>query len=233
MELIVRPEIWERFPAMTIVVALASGIDNSVERPAVAGLWREAWVGAASASDYGNAQAHPNVRPWREHFRALGVSQKTSPSSIEALLRRAMKGGEPFTINPLVDFYNAVSLRHVVPVGAFDLNDLGDTIELRLTREGDTFHALDSDAAIPVTPNEVAYTDGTAVLTRHFMWRQSRAGLIAPDTREALLVSEIAGDVGRDVAHAVLADLVTGCSTGFRADVRSVILDADNPDVSW
>lgn len=233
MELIVRPEIWERFPAMTIVVALASGIDNSVERPAVAGLWREAWEGAASANEYGNAQSHPRIRPWREHFRAIGVSQKTYPSSIEALLRRAMKGGEPFSINPLVDFYNAVSLRHVVPVGAFDLAGLSGLIELRLTREGDTFHALDADALIPVEPNEVAYTDGTTVLTRHFMWRQSREGLIAPATREALLVSEIAGEVGREVAHAVLADLVTGCSTGFRADVRSVILDAGNPAVSW
>lgn len=233
MELNVEPEIWERFPGMTIVVAIASGLDNTTERPAVAGMWRDAWDSAVSTNEYGNARSHPRIRPWREHFRALGVSQKTYPSSIEALLRRAMKGGEPFTINPLVDFYNAVSLRHIVPAGAFDLADLDGPIELRLTREGDTFHALDADAPIPVEPGEIAYTSGSTVLTRHFMWRQSREGLITPKTRDAVLVSEIAGEVGRDVAHAVLADLVTGCSTSLRADVRSVILDAANPSASW
>jgi DNA/RNA-binding domain of Phe-tRNA-synthetase-like protein len=40
----------------------------------------------------------------------MGVSGRKFPSSIEALLRRAFKGGEPLRINPLVDFYNAVSL---------------------------------------------------------------------------------------------------------------------------
>ncbi|MDP8946327.1 MAG: hypothetical protein M3N03_10425 [Actinomycetota bacterium] len=41
---------------------------------------------------------------------AMGVSGRKFPSSIEDLLRRAFKGGEPLRINPLVDFYNAVSL---------------------------------------------------------------------------------------------------------------------------
>ena len=74
------------------------------------------------------------------------------PTSIEALLRRAMKGGSPFRINPLVDFYNAVSLRRVVPVGGFDLDRVPGPLSVRLTRDGDTFSALDADGAVPVPP---------------------------------------------------------------------------------
>ena len=117
MEFTIEPAIFERFPGITIAVAVARGIDNAQARPGIAEGWQEAWAGASVAASSGNAQSHPRVRPWREAFQAMGVSGKEFRSSIEALLRRAMKGGEPFSINPLVDWYNTVSLRHVVPAG--------------------------------------------------------------------------------------------------------------------
>ena len=233
MEFVVTPEIFERFPGMRIAVAVAHGVDNAGDRLALAEEWRAAWAGAAEAAVHGNAQSHPRVRPWRERFRAMGVSGKEFPSSIEAMLRRAMKGGEPFRINPLVDFYNAVSLRHVVPAGGFDLDQLRGPLELRLTRDGDHFTALDADAPIPVPPGEIAYLDGATVLTRHFVWRQARTGLITPATRSVVLLSEIPGEVGEDVARQVLADLAAGLRDHFGAAPSADIVDADSPSCSW
>ena len=233
MDFVVAPEIFERFPGMRLAVAVAHGLDNAGDRPAIAAEWRAAWAGAAEAASYGNAQSHPRVRPWRERFRAMGVSGKEFPSSIEALLRRAMKGGEPFRINPLVDFYNAVSLRHVVPAGGFDLDQLRGPLELRLTRDGDHFTALDADAPIPVPPGEIAYLDGSTVLTRHFVWRQARTGLITPATRSVVLLSEIPSEVGAAVARQVLADLVAGLRHHFGAAPSGDIVDADSPSCSW
>ena len=233
MEFVVAPEIFERFPGMRIAVAVANGVDNAGDRPALAEEWRAAWAGAAEAAAHGNAQSHPRVRPWRERFRALGVSGKEFPSSIEAMLRRAMKGGEPFRINPLVDFYNAVSLRHVVPAGGFDLDQLRGPLELRLTRDGDHFTALDADAPIPIPPGEIAYLDGRTVLTRHFVWRQARTGLITPATRSVVLLSEIPGEVGEDVARQVVADLAAGLRDHFGAAPSAYTVDAASPSCSW
>ena len=233
MEFVVAPEIFERFPGMRIAVAVAHGVDNAGDRPVLAEEWRAAWAGAAEAAAHGNAQSHPRVRPWRERFRAMGVSGKEFPSSIEALLRRAMKGGEPFRINPLVDFYNAVSLRHVVPAGGFDLDQLRGPLELRLTRDGDHFTALDADAPLPIPPGEIAYLDGPTVLTRHFVWRQARTGLITPATRSVVLLSEIPGEVGEDVAQQVLADLAAGLRHHFGAAPSGDIVDGDSPSCSW
>ena len=133
------------------------------------------------------------MRPWRERFQAIGISSKEFPTSIEALLRRALKGSEPRSINPLVDFCNCfdtISLRHCVPAGAFDLAQVPGPLELRLTRPGDTFLALDAGTPLDVPPGEVAYATGQTILTRHFVWRQSRAGLIEPATRNVFLVAE-------------------------------------------
>ena len=236
MEFSIAPAIFERFPGLRVAVVVAHEIDSDYAGAAVSEGWRAAWIAAGQdATRDGNAQSHPHVAPWREAFRAQGISAKAFPSSIEALLRRALKGGEPFSINPLVDFYNSVSLRHVVPAGGFDLAAVRGPLELRLTRAGDTFTALDSPEPLAVPPGEVAYADGDTVLTRHFVWRQSRDALLTPATRSAFLVSEILGGVpgAASVAAAVLTDLETGLRSCFGARTAAFLLDARITRIAW
>src|SRR5438093_303859 len=184
MQFIVHPEIFTRFPNMRLAVAIAHDINNQAERPQIAARWQEVWAETASAAAiYGNAQSHPRVKPWRERFSAQGVSGKQFPSSIEGLLRRTLKSNEAFSINPLVDFYNTVSLQYIVPAGGFDLAQLHGPLELRLTRSGDMFIALDEDTAQEVPTGEVAYAVGNTILIRHFVWRQSKIGLITQATQ--------------------------------------------------
>jgi DNA/RNA-binding domain of Phe-tRNA-synthetase-like protein len=233
MRFVVQPEVFARFPGIRIAAATASGLDNRAPRPQVEVGWRAAWATAMSAAQYGNAQSHPCVKLWREQFTAMGVSGKEFPSSVEALLRRALKGGEPFVINPLVDWYNTISLRHLVPAGAFDLADIHGTLELRLTQPGDTFTSLDADVPLAVPPGEVAYADGHIILTRHFVWRQARSGLVTPETRDVVLVSEVLGEVGAEAAAAVVADFQRGLREYFGLDSQGWIVDAAHPAVDW
>jgi DNA/RNA-binding domain of Phe-tRNA-synthetase-like protein len=148
-------------------------------------------------------------------------------------LRRALKAGEPFHINPLVDFYNSVSLHYVVPAGGFDVDQLHGPLELRLTRPGDTFMALDDTTPLAVPEGEVAYADGQTILTRHFVWRQASTGLIAPITRSVVLVSEVLGELGSEVATQVQIALHNGLQTHFHAAATSFLMDAHNNTISW
>ncbi|NIM49136.1 MAG: hypothetical protein GTO22_07725 [Gemmatimonadales bacterium] len=233
MQFTVEPGIFEAFPAMRIVVAIAKGVDNTATYPVVQSQWQAAWDGAREASRYGNSQSHPHVRPWRDALQQLGVSGKKFPSSIEALLRRAMKGGPPFSINPLVDFYNAVSLRHVVPAGGFDISDLRDVLTLRFTRSGDTFQALDEDSPSAVPPGEVAYATDSTVLTRHFVWRQARTALIRRETRDIVLVSEILGALPQTIVDSIEAEFRQGVESTFQVDCETYCIDAEHLTVSW
>ena len=227
MRLVVEPRIFEYFPGLHLPVAVARGVRNTASE-ALGQRWREAWR-AAGALDLPNAQSHPYVGAWREHLRGAGVSGKKFPTSIEAMLRRALKGGEPFHINPLVDFYNALSLHHLVPAGAWDLDEVPEDLRLRFTRAGDHFTALDESEAIAVAAGEIAYASGPIVLTRHFMWRQARQALVQPETRNVFLVSEIPGIAGRDVAGAMRRDMVSGLQEHFGVRAESTILDAGRP----
>ncbi|MBA2366725.1 MAG: hypothetical protein H0V77_09790 [Actinobacteria bacterium] len=234
MRFSVAPVVFESFPGLRLVVALAEEIDNHSPKPDLLQLWRHTWEEAGRWKGTGvNAQSHPRVRPWRDAMGAIGVSGQKFPSSVEAILRRAMKGGEPFSINPLVDYYNLVSLRHVVPAGGFDLEKLDDKLELRLTRRGDMFLALDESEPLAVADGEVAYVTGQVVLTRHFVWRQSRAGLLMPGTRSVFLVSEILGTLGKRLADTVTEDFQAGLTRYFDSVPQTFLVDEAHPSITW
>lgn len=225
----IAPEIFDVFPGMNIVTLIARGVDNQTLRQLIVDELHAAWQYAGKqASAYGNAQSHPHIAPWGEQMKKVGANRKQFPSSIEAMVRRAGKGGSPMSINPLVDFYNAVSLNHLVPAGGFDIDVLGESMELRFSQEGDRFHAFDSTEEISVEAGEVSYTAGSDVLTRHFVWRQSDRGLIQPDTASIILVSEILGELSPDLPAIILQAFLEGMASHFGVQAAGKILNADD-----
>jgi DNA/RNA-binding domain of Phe-tRNA-synthetase-like protein len=230
----IEEEIFRLFPGLRVVGAVVEGVENRDDGGRVAAEWEAAWAEAAGLAErYPNAQSHPHVAAWRESMKRIGVSPRDFPSSIEALLRRAMKGAPPPRINPLVDLLHSISLRFVVPVGGFDLAGIADGLGLRTTRPGDTFRALDADEPEPVEPGEVAYAAGSVVLTRHFVWRQARDGLVEPGSRHVFLVSEILPEVGAETAERVAGDLSSRVEDLFGAPVRPFALDAERASFEW
>ncbi|MFL5798470.1 MAG: B3/4 domain-containing protein [Actinomycetota bacterium] len=230
---VVDPAVFRRLPGIRVATAVALGIGEPLTD--VDAELGDAWRGAAAAAaPYGNAQSHPRVAPWRTAFRSMGVHPRGFPSSIEALLRRAMKGGEQFRILPLVDLYHAVSLRNLTPAGAFDLGAVRGDVELRPTREGDRFTALDADEPEVVPPGEVAYADGPVVLTRHLVWRQAREGLVRPETGDVIVFSEVLGELEPELATRVHDDLRGSLARVFRPErLVTAVVDEDSPELAW
>lgn len=213
---------------MRVIAVYAAGLESAAGAAYAEAAWRAAWRGAADRG-LANPQSHPHVKAWREAMKAAGASHKDFPSSIEALLRRALKGGEPFRINPLVDFYNSVSLRNVSPAGGFDADALTEGLDLRRSCPGDRFEALDGSPAVDVPPGEVSYASGSAVLTRHLLWRQSRHALVTPATTRALFLAEIPASLGDELGDSMRADLADGLGLHFGATVTTCVLDEAHP----
>ena len=102
-------------------------------------------------------------------------------------------------VNAFVDLYNAVSLAHVLPLGADDLDRVTPPLAFRYAREGDSFVDMAEDGEAPEAPKpgEVVYADAAHVLCRRWNWRQDARTLITPATRRAVVTvqSNGAGDV--------------------------------------
>jgi len=84
----------------------------------------------------------PGIASVRGLFRALGIDPtKTRPSS-EALLRRVLKDQGISPVNNVVDIINLCSLRWLLPMGLYDLAEIGGNLRLGLGGSGTGYAGL-------------------------------------------------------------------------------------------
>src|SRR5687767_10009699 len=114
MRFLIHDSFWQLLPDARIGIIVARELDNTqAERSDIAALLADA-VATAAAGLGEDIAAHPAVAPWRQAYQAFGVKPSKYRSSIESLLRSA-RAQRIRSVNPLVDIYNAVSLRHMLP----------------------------------------------------------------------------------------------------------------------
>jgi DNA/RNA-binding domain of Phe-tRNA-synthetase-like protein len=126
---------------------------------------------------------HPLIHNWREAFRSMGIKPSEFRSSIEAMARRVVNGSQLPSINALVDIGNIISLRYLIPVGGHALDNVRSEITLRPASGDEVFVPFGLDVAEHPEPGEIIFTEGKAVLTRRWVWRQSNHTLTEIGTR--------------------------------------------------
>jgi len=231
MKFRVENEIFGAFPGIKIVAAHAVNMKIK-DAAGIDRLLKEAWQHAGKEGvRFENPQSHPYIKPWGENMKKLGVSRKEFPSSIEALVRRASKTPEPVKINPIVDFYNALSLSNTIPAGGYDADCLAHDLLLRFSKAGDSFEGLDSAEVQNPPEGEVSYADGSTIITRHFVWKQSKHALITEKSANVLFVAEVLGELPSGTAEKILEQLLSGFGKYFAGDITSAILSVDEPEM--
>ena len=173
----------------------------------------------------------PEIACWREAYQKLGVKPSKFSSSIEALLRRAKKGDMAEIGIPAVDLYNAISILHRAPLGAYDAAKLGDApLVLRHARpESDRFAPLGSDPErFPLNPALVVYAQGDEVLCWGFNSRDSEVSAVEAESREILFFSEATDAEGAARSKAALDELSELVSKSGGQVVAIATLNAQN-----
>jgi DNA/RNA-binding domain of Phe-tRNA-synthetase-like protein len=173
----IQKSVLEKAPDIFIGIVVGEGIDNTRGDERLAGLLAEK-TAALLPTLSGKVKEDARVLPYREAFQKLGINPNKYMCSIEALMTRIQKSGRIPSINPVVDAGNAVSIGHFLPIGAHDLGQAGDRIELRYSRPGDRFIPFGQAECEAVDEGEVVYASDDVVRTRRWMWRQSETGKI-------------------------------------------------------
>ena len=140
---------------------------------------------------YEKPQDHPHIKAWRQAFTKVGIPASKYLSSVESLLRRALKGGPFPRVNPIVDLYNAVSLEYLVPVGGHDPVPLEGEILLGYADGSEPFRPMEGGDQETAEKGEVVYKDEKEVLTRRWVWRQSRKDKVTPQTKYVFIPVDI------------------------------------------
>jgi DNA/RNA-binding domain of Phe-tRNA-synthetase-like protein len=198
----ISPEVAEAWPDYRAVVVVAEGVRNGPSDADSEALLAEA-ERAARESGLGRAADDPRIAAWRAVFSQFGSKPSRYPSSAESLLARVLKGEGLPRINALVDTYNAISVKYVIPVGGEDLDrSVGD---LRLVREPD---------------GEVVWRDDEGITCRRWNWRQEpRTRLTEATTNAFFVFDQLPPQQALDAAVEELSGAV-GAEAGASASSR-------------
>ena len=232
MEFRIDREVFALCPDVVVGTLVARGVDNRSEPPAVGELLAADTVAARSRIGAAPLRDHPHIAAWRETYARFGAKPSKYLSSIESLLKRAAAGSVR-RISPVVDLYNAISLRFLVPVGAEDLDRLAG--DVRLTVAGDDEPAVrmlgEADARAP-HPGEVIYADDAGAICRRWNWKEAERTKLTPDTTNVLLVIEGLPPVGEPLVRDALDAAADSIRTHCGGDFTIAMLSARHPAVT-
>jgi DNA/RNA-binding domain of Phe-tRNA-synthetase-like protein len=160
----------------------------------------------------------PEIAVWRTAFASFGVKPRVARSSAEALLRRCTAGLP--RIDLLTDLYNAVSVRHLLPLGGEDLDHYTGPPRLVVADGTEDFDTVaDGEPVVdhPV-PGEVVWRDDAGVTCRRWNWRQCARTRLSTSTTSALFVVDGLGD-GATARVTAAADELAGLLAARLPDV--------------
>ena len=223
----VDPGVFALRPDYRVVLVAAEGLVGGPTDETSDALLREAESTAQVLLSHQPLEGLDSVAAWRDAYRAFGAKPQRTRNSLEALLRRAASGLP--RVNRLTDLYNAVSVRHLLPLGGEDLDRYAGPARLARASGDEPFETVaGGDVSIEhPEPGEVVWCDDEGVTCRRWNWRQTRRTRLKDDTTAALFVLEALDPMPDQALAAAAADLVDHLNAfAPRARIARRLIDA-------
>lgn len=168
----------------------------------------------------GPSWADAHLAGWAEAYARFGAKPNRTPCSAQALRKRVLKDGGLPAINPVVDLYNAVSLRYAVPVGGENHDAYVGRPLLTIADGSENFDTMMNGEAVieHPAPGEVIWRDDIGVTCRRWNWRQGTRTRLDSASRRMWFILESLGAMpdealaeAGDVFCEGLSRLMPGC----------------------
>ncbi len=228
----IEDDVMQRFAGLTVGVVVARGVEHSGTPSALTTLLREEEFRIRNDFSLDGLAAHPPVACWRQAYAAFGGEPKKNRSSVENLYKMVLEGHDVRTVNPLVDAYNVVSLRHMLPVGGEDLDRMQGDLALRFAGANEVPVVLlgEREARAPKV-GEVIYADAVGAICRRWNWREADRTKLTARTKNAVLVVEALPPASRADVEAATDELAELVRVYCGGAVRTAVLDASHLSV--
>lgn len=229
-KIIIEKQIFNMFPSTQIGVIVVKNIENKGKEKEIDLLLRESEKWVLDNFEGKTILELPEMKTWRETYKAFGA-KKGRRVSIEAMIKRVLKGDKIPSINPLVDIYNSCSLKHVFPCGGEDLDRISGDLKLTVALGNEEFRTIGSEENDPPNVGEVVYKDEAGCVCRCWNWREADRTKLTGDTKNAILVIESLEKERRDDFLKALDNLGALTKQLLGGTIDSYVLDVEKNEV--
>ena len=200
----INPDVLQLFPEYSGLILYAQNLTNGPSDEFSTALLRRVEQEQRERMSLEDLPQQPHIQAWREAYRRFGSQPKKFPCSLEALLKRVLKGNELPAINRVVDIYNAVSLEHMLPVGGEDWTKLASDLVLTIATGTEPFGVFHEGQETVTYPDkgEIIWADAEGVTCRRWNWRQCKRTQLTETTRHAYFVRDSLAPYTKDQLRA-------------------------------
>lgn len=231
MKFTINTKIFETHPNLKIGAITAKNINNNRRISPIESLLRGVSMERKREFEKNPMDSDPRILRWREAYALFGAKPSQYPSSIEALISRILEGKEIPHINALVDIYNYMSLKYVIPVGAEDIDKFFGDLELTYANGVESFRPLNSVEIKQAKTGEIVYRDRGGVVVRRWNYREAERTKITKETSNALIVLEDLNNIPIDEFEKILYEFQDIIERYIGGDVAVYILNEDNNEL--
>ncbi|KAL9093946.1 MAG: hypothetical protein Q9165_003869 [Trypethelium subeluteriae] len=215
----IAPGVFEMRPDYCALLMVVDGIPPGPSDSTSETLLQEAEASARTALKRHPVTEIPHVASWREAYKSFGAKPQKFRNSLESLMRRA-EGGLP-RINRLTDIYNAISIKHQIPLGGEDVGKyIGSPLLIRATGQ-ERFETISSGKSLVESPEpgEVVWCDDGGVTCRRWNWRQCSRTALTDQTTCVLFILDALEPVSIEALVAAADELASSLQK-LSSDVR-------------
>jgi len=232
MKFVVDAEIFKKYPDTYIGVVVAKNIDNSGEDESISKLLRDEEKRIKEEFDPETLSQDPRINCWRKVYSSFGVKPKDAKSSVENLYKMVARGIEIRKINKLVDIYNFICLKYMMPVGGENTDKIIGNLSLTFATDVEKPVKLLGDHE-PEAPakGEVFYKDDDSAVCRRWNWREADRTKLTEQTKNAVLVIEGISPLSRAEVEAATSELRSLVEKYCGGSTEASIIDRDNPEI--
>lgn len=224
-------QVFEKFPGLNIGVIIAKGINNSVYTVEVQEKIRGEETRIKANFNTETLSQHPKIDIWRKTYSAFGAKPKENKSSVENLYRLVLNGISLRHINNLVDIYNFISLKHMLPVGGEDTEKIqGDVLLIFAVENEPPVLLLGDKEPRPPHPGEVIYKDNISAICRRWNWREADRTKFTEETKKCILVIEGLPPVTKEEIEIATKELKEMVEKYCGGTSTYSVLDKDSPE---
>lgn len=225
MKFSIDPKIFTQYPNLKLGVVTAKNINNAKRVSTIESLLRGASMQRKREFEKKPLEEDPRILKWHEAYSKFGAKPSSYKCSIEALIQRILEDKLIPHVNSLVDLYNYFSLKHVIPVGAEDIDKFFGDIALTTASGIESFRPIGTVEIKNPKPGEVIYKDRGGVICRRWNYRECERTKITDQTQNAMVVMEDLNDIPIDKFEAMLYELQDLIEKYIGGDVAVYILN--------
>jgi DNA/RNA-binding domain of Phe-tRNA-synthetase-like protein len=179
-------EVSKKFPELAICIGVINNVHVEKENEQIQRLKKSVYAETRGKYNIGTLKDNLTVRAYRDFYWKLGIDPtKTRPSG-EALLRRVLHGDELPQISTIVDTYNLVSTKTIIPISGFDKDCLNQPFCVRFAENNEAFIGIGMSKPMSLMDKMLILADQKRILCI-YPYRDSDHTKITENTRSVVI----------------------------------------------